>query len=72
MNDVAAVHLWYLIGFENRLLVLIRWAFSFAAHGRGARLITGQPERASASDTELTSLTPGRTPSPEARRREAA
>jgi NADH:ubiquinone reductase (H+-translocating) len=35
------VHLFYLIGFENRLLVLIRWAFSFATHGRGARLIAG-------------------------------
>jgi NADH dehydrogenase len=33
------VHLWYLIGFQNRLLVLIRWAFSFFTHGRGARLI---------------------------------
>jgi NADH dehydrogenase len=31
----------YLIGFQNRLLVLIRWSFSFATHGRGARLITG-------------------------------
>jgi NADH dehydrogenase len=35
------VHLWYLIGFQNRLLVLIRWSISFATHGRGARLITG-------------------------------
>ena len=34
------VHLWYLIGFQNRLLVLIRWSFSFATRGRGARLIT--------------------------------
>jgi NADH:ubiquinone reductase (H+-translocating) len=34
------VHLWYLIGFQNRLLVLIRWSFSFLTHGRGARLIT--------------------------------
>ena len=34
------VHLWYLIGFQNRLLVLIRWAFSFFTRGRGARLIT--------------------------------
>ena len=33
------VHLWYLIGFENRLLVLIKWSFSFFTHGRGARLI---------------------------------
>ncbi|HEV7460010.1 MAG TPA: NAD(P)/FAD-dependent oxidoreductase [Solirubrobacteraceae bacterium] len=36
------VHLWYLIGFQNRLLVLIRWSFSFFTHGRGARLITGE------------------------------
>jgi NADH:ubiquinone reductase (H+-translocating) len=34
------VHLFYLIGFQNRLLVLTRWTFSFLTHGRGARLIT--------------------------------
>jgi NADH:ubiquinone reductase (H+-translocating) len=34
------VHLWYLVGFQNRLLVFLRWLFSFATHGRGARLIT--------------------------------
>jgi NADH dehydrogenase len=39
----VVVHLWYLIGFQNRLLVLIRWAISFFTHGRGARLITEQP-----------------------------
>jgi NADH dehydrogenase len=44
------VHLWYLIGFANRLLVVIRWAFSFLAHGRGARLITGEPQPASVVD----------------------
>jgi NADH dehydrogenase len=38
------VHLFYLIGFENRLLVLTRWVFSFATHGRGARLIAGESE----------------------------
>jgi len=36
------VHLWYLIGFQNRLLVFVRWTTSFFTHGRGARLITGQ------------------------------
>jgi NADH dehydrogenase len=40
------VHLWYLIGFQNRLLVLIRWTVSFATHGRGARLITESSTRA--------------------------
>jgi NADH dehydrogenase len=34
------VHLWYLVGFQNRLLVFIQWFVSFATHGRGARLIT--------------------------------
>ncbi len=34
------VHLWYLVGFENRILVFTRWWFSFVTHGRGARLIT--------------------------------
>ncbi len=33
------VHLFYLVGFQNRILVFIRWAFSFATRGRGARLI---------------------------------
>ncbi len=44
------VHLFYLIGFQNRVLVLVRWTVSFFTHGRGARLITGpttaEPERA--------------------------
>jgi NADH dehydrogenase len=34
------VHLWYLVGFQNRLIVFIRWSVSFLTHGRGARLIT--------------------------------
>ncbi len=34
------VHIFYLIGFANRLLVLIRWAFSFVVNQREARLLT--------------------------------
>jgi hypothetical protein len=30
----------YLVGFQNRLLVLIRWSIGFATRGRGVRLIT--------------------------------
>jgi NADH dehydrogenase len=33
------VHLFYLIGFQNRLLVILRWTISFVTRGRGARLI---------------------------------
>jgi NADH dehydrogenase len=36
------IHLWYLVGFQNRILVFIRWSFSFLTRGRGARLITAQ------------------------------
>ena len=35
------IHIFYLIGFSNRLVVLIRWAWTFLTHGRGMRLITG-------------------------------
>jgi NADH dehydrogenase len=35
------VHIWYLIGFRNRLVVMINWAWSYVTYRRGARLITG-------------------------------
>jgi NADH dehydrogenase len=37
------VHLWFLVGFHNRLLVFIQWAWSYVTYERGARLITGNP-----------------------------
>ena len=33
------VHIWYLIGFRNRLVVMITWAWSYVTYRRGARLI---------------------------------
>jgi NADH dehydrogenase len=35
------VHIFFLIGFENRMLVLLQWAWSYISYERGARLITG-------------------------------
>jgi NADH:ubiquinone reductase (H+-translocating) len=35
------VHIFFLIGFENRLLVIVQWAWSYVSYERGARLITG-------------------------------
>jgi NADH:ubiquinone reductase (H+-translocating) len=35
------VHILFLIGFQNRLLVFIQWAWSYVTYERGARLITG-------------------------------
>ncbi len=36
------VHIAYLIGFENRLLVLVQWAWNYLTRNRGARLIAGR------------------------------
>jgi NADH dehydrogenase len=35
------VHIFFLIGFRNRLLVLFEWAWAYFTYERGARLITG-------------------------------
>jgi NADH dehydrogenase len=36
------VHIFFLIGFRNRVLVLLQWGWSYATYSRGARLITGE------------------------------
>ena len=38
-----SIHILYLIGFANRAVVGVRWAWSFFTHGRSSRLITGEP-----------------------------
>ncbi len=48
------VHILFLIGFRNRLLVFIQWAWSYVTYERGARLITGS------------TYLPGWTPDPQA------
>jgi NADH dehydrogenase len=35
------VHILYLIGFDNKLLVLFQWAWNYLTRNRGAQLITG-------------------------------
>jgi len=37
----AFVHLLYLVGFRNRVLVFVEWAWYYVTYQRGARLITG-------------------------------
>ena len=37
------VHIAYLVGFQNRLLVLTRWAFAYVTRGRSARVIHHPP-----------------------------
>ena len=36
------IHVFFLIGFRNRILVLFQWAWSYLTYARSARLITGE------------------------------
>ena len=36
------IHVTYLIGYANRVVVVVRWGWTFLTHGRSTRLITGQ------------------------------
>jgi NADH dehydrogenase len=47
------VHILFLIGFRNRVLVFIQWAWSYFTYERGARLITGGTNLPGWSDTHL-------------------
>jgi NADH dehydrogenase len=38
------IHIFFLIGFRNRVIVMIQWAWSYLTYERGARLITGSNE----------------------------
>jgi NADH dehydrogenase len=59
-----AVHLFFLVGFKNRVAVLFNWIWQYVAYRRGARLITytepvgprqaaALPEPREAADTEV-------------------
>ncbi len=56
------IHIFFLIGLQNRVLVLIQWAWSYFTYERGARLITGSTslpgwnESAHASEQEIPAM----------------
>jgi NADH dehydrogenase len=37
----SLAHIYFLIGFRNRLIVAMNWAWTYASFQRGTRLITG-------------------------------
>jgi NADH:ubiquinone reductase (H+-translocating) len=39
----VSVHLFFLVGFRNRVSVFLSWAWTYLTFNRGARLITGSP-----------------------------
>jgi NADH:ubiquinone reductase (H+-translocating) len=55
------VHLYFLMGLQNRFIVFVRWTVSFITRGRGARLIT---EAAAVSDGAIVRGRPPRSAGP--------
>ena len=40
-----AIHIFFLIGFRNRFVVMFTWAWAYLTYQRSARLIVGRGER---------------------------
>lgn len=43
------VHLLYIVEFENRMLIVVQWAYDYFTWNRGARLITGEDRQANSA-----------------------
>jgi NADH dehydrogenase len=43
-------HIYFLIGFRNRLAVMLDWAWAYCTHQRQARIVSGTDKRADSSD----------------------
>ncbi len=60
------IHILYLIGFRNRVIVMIQWVWAWVTYGRSARLITGiplSPAKRALAPAQVTA--PARAPAPE-------
>lgn len=53
------VHIFFLIGFRNRLAVFLNWIWAWLTYGRGARLITGDTTPLAAAAKPVPRATPG-------------
>jgi NADH dehydrogenase len=58
------VHLIFLIGFRNKIAVLLNWAYSYAAYRRGSRIITGMSFGHPLSVADQTHVTLNAAPQP--------
>jgi len=48
----SVAHIYFLIGFRNRLVVAMNWAWTYASFQRGSRLITGYGSEPEPSPTK--------------------
>ena len=60
------VHIYFLIGFRNRVAVILQWAWSYVTFGRGARLITDTAEQWQYIEARHTLPPPDAEPTPAA------
>jgi NADH:ubiquinone reductase (H+-translocating) len=54
-----AVHVFFLMGFANRLLVLTQWGISFLTNRRGVRILPSELEKAAIENPEEPAAVPG-------------
>ena len=57
----AVAHVWFLIGWRNRMVVALNWLWSYVTFQRGARLITSGEEQMAAMSTDLDQAKPAAT-----------
>jgi NADH dehydrogenase len=55
----GAVHIFFLIGFRNRVVVLVKWFWAWLTHSRGARLILSSAIRGSHDDASTRTVSTG-------------
>jgi NADH dehydrogenase len=58
----AGVHIFFLVGFRNRIAVMVDWFYNYVSFYRGSRLITGMQQGGEA----LHHPAPGSEPAPPA------
>ena len=57
----AVAHVWFLIGWRNRVVVALNWLWSYVTFQRGARLITSGEEQMAAMSSDLDQAKPAAT-----------
>ncbi|MBC8002644.1 MAG: NAD(P)/FAD-dependent oxidoreductase [Opitutaceae bacterium] len=58
------IHLLFLVGFRNKIAVLLQWTYSYFTYKRGARIITGLGSGRKSSETQHSDGSAGRTSRP--------
>ena len=56
------IHVFFLIGFRNRLMVMLEWTWAYVTYDRSARLIVGQGPRSAADPPEAPPPSTGSAP----------